>query len=215
MSVSSLMLLAAVGYGLNDIPAPVDAVPSLLDRDMIVNDIPTHVREWRLNLGMDDSADFYRRYLGDHHVEFNVAGGRLLAAPRAQRFVTVELQSLSSNQTRARISEANLRDVGRGANVVPLPPDAKLLTRVGTRDGNSSTQSVMALSPMGLGPNVDFFKQRLTTLGMRLTGQRSVNADGRQGEIMAFVGPNRSVEIVMTRERGQTWISVIATGPQQ
>lgn len=214
MSVSSLVMFAAIGYGVNDIPAPLDSTPVSFDREMIVNDIPTHVREWRLNLGLDESADFYRRYLGEHHVEFNVTRGVVLAAPRAQRFVTVELQSLTARQTRARVSEANLSDAGHGASVVPLPPDAKLLTRVGTRDGDSSTQSLMANSPMGLGPNADFFERRLTTLGFRLTDRHVVSADGRQGEIMAFNGPGRSVDIVMTRERGLTWISIISTGPR-
>jgi hypothetical protein len=70
----------------------------------------------------------------------------------------------------------------------------------------------MAHSRMGLGPSADFFKRRLSTLGFRLTDRHVVNSGGRQGEIMAFSGPNRSVEIVMTRERGMTWISVISSG---
>ena len=212
MSVVSLTLFAAIGYGMNEAPAPIDSTPGSFDRDLIVNEIPTHIREWRLNLGMEESADFYRRYLGEHHVEFKVDRGLVLAAPRAQRFVTVELQSLNSRVTRARVSEANLSDAGRGTSAVPLPPDAQLLTRVGTRDGESSTQSIMAHSPVGLGPNADFFKRRLSTLGLRLTDRHVVDADGRQGEILAFTGPTRSVEIVMTRERGRTWISVISTG---
>jgi hypothetical protein len=70
----------------------------------------------------------------------------------------------------------------------------------------------MANSPMGLGPNAEFFKRRLSMLGLQLTDRRTVNGDGRHGEILAFTGANRSVDIVMTRERGLTWISVISTG---
>lgn len=215
MSISTVMLMAAIGYGMHEVSAPVDSTPTAFDRQLIVNDVPTHIREWRLNLGMDESADFYRRYLGEHHVEFKVDRGMVLAAPRAQRFVTVELQSVGARQTRARVSEANLSDVGTGTSGVPLPPDSKILTRIGSRDTESITTSIMASSPAGLGPNADFFKRRLSPLGLRLTDDHVVDAQGRKGEILAFTGPNRTVEVVLTRERGLTWISVVSTGPNR
>ncbi len=209
-----MILFAAIVYGSTDVPAPINAAPGSIDQELIVNAVPTHVREWRLSLGLDESADFYRRYLGEHHVEFKAPHGIILAAPRAQRFVTVELQSLSARQTRARVSEANINAASPGSGVVPLPPDVTVLTRVGSRDGKLQTQTLIASSPTGLAPNADFFKRRLTTFGLRLSDRQTINGSGRQGEIMAFSAGARSIDIVMTREHGRTWISVMSKEPR-
>ena len=212
MSVSIAILFAAVAYGPVEIPAPLDSRPGAFDQELMVNAVPTHVREWVLDMGLESSADFYRRYLGEHHVEFRVGRGMILAAPRSRRFVTVELQSVTAQQTRARVSEADINAASLGSGVVPLPTDAKVLTRVGSHDGRLRTQTVVASSPVGLAPNVDFFNRKLTAIGLTLADRQSVAAAERQGEIMTFSGTNRTVDIVMTRDQGRTWISVMSTG---
>ena len=219
MTAAAMMLFGMLSLGPQE-PVPQGARPSDMDEELTVNAIPTRVREWTLDLELHDARDFYRRHLGERHVELTRNQGFILAAPSAGGFTTVELLAAGPGRTRARISEAHLAG-GEGAALptplprtmpVPLPANARILSLVSGGRGSSHSQTLVARSAAGLKSVAGFYERALLNQGLRMVERRGVKHPEHPTELLSFIGEGRRVEVVLTADAAQTWISAISSG---
>jgi len=196
-------------------PAPESARIAGLDAQLVINDVPTHVREWLIDHDLRESTIFYRRYLGEQHIELNTPRGLLLAAPREGRFVTVELSRVDDRRTRARLSEARMDQLESGSDPLPLPANTIVLSRMRERVGRRAVQTVLARSDSGVLELAQELRRNLDRAGLRLIDRQAVQGKGSRGEIWTFADARRRAEIVLTAERGMTWVAavVVEGGP--
>jgi hypothetical protein len=208
-------LAAAMLMTMATAPVPDGTRPSALDEELSINTIPTRVREWTLDLTLEDSRAFYRQYLGEQRVELRRDHGYLMAAPAAAGFTTVELQWAEAARTRVRISEARLGagDASRVSIPIPLPPHTRLLSSVSDGPGSGAAQTLVARVGAGLGDMVSFFERALAQQGYRLTQRRPLRQPPHAAEALSFARANRSIDLVLTFEAGQTWIAAMVSGP--
>jgi hypothetical protein len=218
--VAFTMLIGMLSSGGLD-PVPNGARPSGMDEELTVNAIPTRVREWTLDLEISDAREFYRRFLGERHVELARSQGFILAAPTAGGFTTVELLAAGPSRTRARVSEARLaigEDVAWQPTPpprtipVPVPPDARVLSVVAGGHGAGRAQTLVARSASDLRSVAGFYERSLSAEGLRMTERRRVKNPQHPSELLTFVGEGRRVELVLTADAAQTWISAILSG---
>ncbi|MBS0611603.1 MAG: hypothetical protein JSS24_00340 [Proteobacteria bacterium] len=193
-------------------PVPELARPAGLDAQLVINDVPTRVREWLLDLDLRDSAEFYRRYLGERHVELNSPRGPILAAPHAGRFVTVELSRADDRRTSARVSEAQLSGAARGSSPLPLPAEVTLLGRVSEGTGREAVQTVLARSDSSAQVVGAHLRQSFSRAGLKLLERQPLHHAGVEGEVLNFSDGRRRAEVVLSSDHGRTWIMAIIAG---
>jgi hypothetical protein len=220
MIVAFTMLIGMLSAGGLD-PVPNGARPSGIDEELTVNAIPTRVREWMLDLELSDARQFYRRFLGERHVELPRSQGLILAAPTVGGFTTVELLGAGPSRTRVRVSEARLAS-GEGVALeaiptpmsipVPVPPDARILSVVAGGRGAGRAQTLVARSASDLRSVAGFYERSLSAEGLRMTERRRVKNPQHPSELLSFIGEGRRVELVLTADAAQTWISAILSG---
>lgn len=210
--IATTLLSVAMLASLSTDPVPEGTRPAIWSQQLTINAIPTHVSEWILDLSLEQSADFYRGFLGKRHVEFDGARRSVLAAPVAGRFVSVELQRVDASRTRARVSEAEIGAASRGEEFIPVPVNTRILSTIAAGQRSERSQTVIARTSSDLGATISFYQQALTAKGLRLTGHRTQQNQGRRSELLSFSGSGRNVELVLTRDAAQTWISAVSAG---
>jgi len=210
--IALFVCLLSVAVAPGSEPVPELSRPAGLDAQLVINDVPTRVREWLLDLDLRDSAEFYRRYLGERHVELSSPRGPILAAPHAGRFVTVELSRADARRTRARVSEAQFSGVSRGPSPIPLPADATVLGRVSEGVGRDAVQTVLARSDSSAQSVGGYLRRSLPRLGLALRDRQPLRRAGAEGEMLEFTDGRRRAQVVLTSEHGRTWIMAVIAG---
>jgi hypothetical protein len=209
VSLWTAMLLMA-----SSTPVPDGARRATLDEELTINAIPTHVREWTLDLSMEDSKSFYRRYLGEQRIELARGHGLLLAAPVGEGFTTVELLPDPMGRTRARVSEARLIS-GEPPQIqapIPLPPYTHILSSVGGGSGSDASQTLVARTNSGLEATAAFFERTLARQGLRMMQRRPLQQGPKASEALSFAGAEQHMDLVLTVDAGHTWIAAMLRG---
>lgn len=204
-----LLCLLSLAMSPGGEPAPESARNAGLDARLIINDVPTQVREWLIDHDLHESTAFYRKYLGEQHIELNMPRGLLLAAPREGHFVTVELSRVDDRHTRARVSEAQMSGLVSGPDPLPLPANAIVLSRMRETVNRHVVRTLLARSDSSVMELGQGFRRSLDRAGLRFIDRQVVQGKAPQGEILRFADARRSAEIVLTSERGRTWIAAV------
>ncbi len=200
------LLLASLAGGPLSAPVPTDARPGLLDAQLTINEVPTRVREWILDLDLHDSAIFYRAYLGDRRVELAASAGLLMAAPHEGKFVTVELARIDRHRTRVRVSEAALASASRAPLALPLPVDARVLGRLSEIRDQGKVHTLLARTESGAQATGGSLRRSFERAGLRLLYQQPLRDPAASGEVLNFIRGAHRVQVVLTQDHGRTWI---------
>lgn len=195
-------------------PVPDGARRATLDEELSINAIPTRVREWTLDLTLEDSKTFYRRYLGERRIELARDHGLMLAAPVGERFTTVELLPDQMGRTRVRVSEASLTS-GQAPRVrapIALPPHTQLLSSVRGGSGFDVSQTLVARTRSDLAATAAYFERTLARQGLRMMQRRAPQQDPNSSETLSFADGERQMDLVLTVDAGYTWIAVMLRG---
>lgn len=207
--IAGLLCLLSLAGSTVDGLAPGSARIAGLDAQLVINDVPTHVREWLIDQDLRASTAFYRRYLGEQRIELNTPRGVLLAAPREGRFITVELSRVDDRRTRARVSEARMGHLESGSDPLPMPPNILVLSRMKERVGQRLVHTVLARSDSGVLELSRELRRRLDRAGLRFIDTRAVQGGQTRGEIWTLADARRRAEIVLTPDRGRTWMTAV------
>jgi hypothetical protein len=224
--IASLYLVRgpeAFGSPSATVAVPPGARVETLADDFVLDGFKSRMVRVLARSSVDDLAVFYKRALGEKHVDNVVGGARVIAARDGAMFHTVQLRRLNERMTQATILSTEIGGGGMSTTAVNLdthrllPAGSAVVSSMQSNDAGKQSMLLVAVNKNDLRTNRDHIVAGLAQRGFRVVKEQSESDGDARPTVSLFlssgteeadvtiadVGGYRSILINRTRDTPQ------------
>ncbi len=184
-----LLTGAAWGTSMPALPYPQGSTVGMVGDEMIVNGLPSRVREIRWpGRKRAELIEFYKVRLVARKTSMPLRMGDtdIVSGMLGRTYVTVMAHDGAGGAAYAKLMQADLSRPSRVDLASSTPTGSRMLTHVESMDAGRASSILMYANTQSIETNVDFAVDRMQARGYRVSGKERDSVAGEPGTVVTL-----------------------------